>query len=423
MKRYAIVGFGCAGMHAAAAIRKNDPTGEIVVYSDTSEPPFNPMLSTYYASDRLTEEGAFPFGELSAIREKFSLNICMDTVVKFVDVENKAVELADGSRQNFDSILVSTGASALVPPPLLKGGGKFFVMRTFDDAKLLRSYLEQNPVKKAVVVGGSMVGIKVAELLYRRDIDTTIVDGAQYLFPMAAYRSFAEDIQERLTDMGIHFVFGAQVADILPGGISLADGTMLDAEVVCLCIGTRTNLQMVPNVNMVEGQGLLINRGIVVDERMQTNMPGIYAAGDCSEGINLQTNKTAIIGLWANAGAQGDCAGSNMAGRPCKYYGNILHNITHFFDMDFIGLGDPALPGKHYRFDCKDFVVEVAIDEERLNSINIFGNYKISGILKNHLTKRILGGNMRLTKAQQGLLKTQGLPEEFIKCVGGAIEG
>ncbi len=422
MKRYAIVGFGCAGMHAAAAIRKQDPVGEIVVFSDTNEPPFNPMLNTYYASERLNEQGVFPFGDLSAIRDRLSLIIRTETPVHYINVTEKTVELEDGSRQAFDAILVATGASVLVPSPLLHGGGRFFVMRTLEDAKSLRGYLEQHTVKKAVVVGGSMVGIKVAELLYRRGIETTIVDGAEYLFPMAAYRGFAETIQDRLCSLGIQFVFGAQVMDILPEGILLADGSLLEAEVVCLCIGTRTNLQMVPNTRTVEGQGLEINRGIVVDQQMRTNVSGIYAAGDCSEGINLQTKKTAIIGLWANAGAQGDCAGSNMAGKSCCYYGNILHNITHFFDMDFIGLGDPSLPGEHHSFPCKNYEVEIVLDENQLNSINILGNYRISGILKNHLTKRLLGENAGLTRMQKGVLKSEGLPDEFINMVGGVIK-
>ena len=201
--------------------------------------------------------------------------------------------------------------------------------------------------------------------------------------------------------------------------MALSDGRFFEADIVCLCIGTRANIELIANTQVVERQKVQISRGIIVNERMETNMPGIYAAGDCCEGINLQTGKTAIIGLWANAGAQGDCAGRNMAGTASQYYGNILHNITHFFDMDFIGLGDPTLPGEHHTFCGSSFTVEAVLDGNDLRSVNIFGNYRISGILKNHLTKRLLGGGAQLTTAQQGMLIAEGMNKAFIELIGG----
>ena len=416
MKNYAIVGFGCGGYHAARAIRRADPTGRITVFSDTPQPPFNPMLTTYYASQRLELEGVFPFGSLEQVRRELELR--MEERVERVDVQGKRVETTRGS-ESFDAILIATGARALVPEPLRQGGGEFFLMRTLSDAQVLRDHLDFHPVKKAVVVGGSMVGIKVAELLWRRGIEVAMVDAASYLFPLAAYGSTARAIEARLREKGLSLVFDAQVAAIEPGGVRLSRGELLEADLVCLCIGTRANVELVANTRVVEGQGLRIGRGIVVDEGMRTSCPGIYAAGDCCEGVDLQTGKTAIIGLWANAGAQGDCAGRNMAGVPARYYGNILHNITHFFDMDFIGLGDPRLPGQRHMFRGKDYTVEIALEGERLNSVNIFGNYKISGILKSGLTKRLLDSGARLTTAQQGLLRAEGMSAAFVELLGG----
>ena len=419
MKNYAIVGFGCAGFHAARAIRQLDPSGRIAVFSDTGQPPFNPMLTTYYASEKLELDGVFPFGGMEEIQRKLSLELYSDMRVRRVDTAHRSIELEGGQMRGFDAILIATGASALVPGPLRRGGGDFFLMRTLNDAQRLRRRLEQGGVKRAVVVGGSMVGIKVAELLYRRGVEVTLADGAPYLFPLAAYESTAHAIQQRLEERGLDLIFRAQVSAVTPKGVTLADGRTLEADLVCLCIGTRANVELVANTQVLEGENVQIERGIVVDEGMRTNVPGIYAAGDCCEGVNLQTGKTAVIGLWANAGAQGDCAGRNMAGQFCRYYGNILHNITHFFDMDFIGLGDPNLPGERCSFREKGFTVEAILEDGKLNSINLFGNYRISGILKNHLTKRLLGGEARLTPAQQGLLAAGGLSRAFIPRIGG----
>lgn len=139
--------------------------------------------------------------------------------------------------RGFDAILIATGASALVPGPLRRGSGDFFLMRTLNDAQRLRRRLEQGGVKRAVVVGGSMVGIKVAELLYRRGVEVTLADGAPYLFPLAAYESTAHAIQQRLEERGLDLIFRAQVSAVTPKGVTLADGRTLEADLVCLASG------------------------------------------------------------------------------------------------------------------------------------------------------------------------------------------
>ena len=201
--------------------------------------------------------------------------------------------------------------------------------------------------------------------------------------------------------------------------MKLADGRMLETELICLCVGTKTNVRLLANTDVVKGESVKINSGIVVDEHMRTNVDGIYAAGDCCEGKNLQTGETAVIGLWANAAAQGECAGRNMAGEDEVYYGNILHNITHFFGMDFIGLGDVSMSGTYYEFCAPDYYIGAVVDDGKLNSINIFGNYKISGILKNYLTKRLLDEQSSLTIAQRGILIKEGISGPFLDILEG----
>ena len=418
MKNYAIIGFGCAGYNAARAIRRTDPTGRIVVFDNTGQPPFNPMLTTYYASDRLTLEGVFPFGTIEELKRQLKIEYLAGTNVLRVDARLRTVETED-RKEIFDAILIATGARAFVPGSLQNSGGNVFLMRTLSDAMRLRTYLENHVVNQATVVGASMVGIKVAELLWRRNIHTTMVDSAPYLFPLAAYPSVAAVIQSRLTDLGIRQEYNAQVDSIEAGKVLLGDGREIPTEIVCLCIGTRANVEIAANTQVIEGQGINVRRGIVVDECMRTSCSGIFAAGDCCEGKDLQSGKTEIIGLWANAAAQGECAGNNMAGNCSKYYGNFRHNITHFFDMDFIGLGDPSLAGESYHFEGKDYTVDMVKNHDRISSINILGNYKISGILKNHLLKQMIGGEASLTVMQQELLISQGMSREFVELIGG----
>ena len=119
----------------------------------------------------------------------------------------------------------------------------------------------------------------------------------------------------------------------------LTDGSRIPADIVGLCIGTRAITDPVKDE-------VAIVRGITVNDHMETSVPGVYAAGDCCEGNNLESGQNQIIGLWANANRQGETAGANMAGQDVAYHGNILHNITHFMNMDFIGFGDNRLTGR-----------------------------------------------------------------------------
>lgn len=224
------------------------------------------MLTTYYASEKLELDGVFPFGGMEEIQRKLSLELYSDMRVRRVDTAHRSIELEGGQMRGFDAILIATGASALVPGPLRRGSGDFFLMRTLNDAQRLRRRLEQGGVKRAVVVGGSMVGIKVAELLYRRGVEVTLADGAPYLFPLAAYESTAHAIQQRLEERGLDLIFRAQVSAVTPKGVTLADGRTLEADLVCLCIGTRANVELVANTQVLEGENVQIERGIVVDE-------------------------------------------------------------------------------------------------------------------------------------------------------------
>lgn len=412
MKKYAIIGFGCAGYHGAKALRQHAPDAAIHVFDNSGAPPFSPMLSTYHAAGKLPYEAVFPFGTLEDICKELQLELIAESVTE-ISAE-RTVTTDKGVYEHYDGVLLATGADALVPGFLTCTGDKWFLMRTLKDAQRLRQYLDTNTVRTAAVVGGSMVGIKVAELLHAAGVKVTIVDAAPYLFPLAAYRSTAEVIRHKLEEQGVAFAFDAKVSAIDEAGVTFADGTKLETDLVCLCIGTRAN------VDVLRGSGVELGRAVIVNSHMESSIPGIYAAGDCCEGTNLQTGKSAIIGLWANAGAQGACAGANMAGVVTDYHGNILHNITHFFNMDFIGLGDASLSGEHHRFEGKNFTIELVMDEGALKSVNIFGNYKISGILKHHLTKQLLGAEAILTPAQRGLLEQHGLPRDFIELIGGA---
>ena len=187
MSKYAIVGFGGAGYNAAKEIRRLDAAAVIDVYSDTDIGPYNPMLTTYFVKGAIPYEAMFPYGDLETIRKQLNLNIYTNTPVVGLEPETKTLKLSDGSEVKYDKILISTGSSALMPPiPGLDLPG-VFKMRTAQDAVDLKEMLDSGKIKSGLVIGASWVGIKVVEDLAARNIPCTLVDGAKWMFFVAAF--------------------------------------------------------------------------------------------------------------------------------------------------------------------------------------------------------------------------------------------
>lgn len=426
MERFAIIGFGCAGYHCLEAIREAGCDAAIDIYSNTDMPPYNPMLTTYYTAGRLPFEGMFPFGTLEEIGKRYKADFITDTKVKALKAKERIIVTEGGKEETYNKILVATGATAFVPGSFggLKGA---FCMRTVEDAVRLHDALSGRDYKDAVVVGASMVGIKVAELLYNKGTHVTLADMAPHIFALAAYPEVSELIEERVKAMGIDIAFGQAITSaeehIDPDGnvkgytVHLGDGSSIETEMLILNIGTRAA------VEILDPNEIAVDRGIVVDERMHTSVPGIFAAGDCCQGNNMQSGQTQIIGLWANAGVQGRVAGRNMAGLIDETDGNILHNITHFLDMDFIGLGDNRITGETYTYTnkSKGFYLQAVIKDKKPVGFNILDNHGISGILKAHLIKLLRGERCRFTPEQRGQLVRYGLEESFMDYLEAAI--
>lgn len=426
MERFAIIGFGCAGYHCLEAIREAGCDAAIDIYSNTDMPPYNPMLTTYYTAGRLPFEGMFPFGTLEEIGKRYKADFITDTKVKALKAKERTIVTEQGKEEIYNKILVATGATAFVPGSFggLKGA---FCMRTVEDAVRLHDALAVRDYKDAVVVGASMVGIKVAELLYNKGTHVTLADMAPHIFALAAYPKVSELIEERVKAMGIDIAFGQAITSaeehIDPDGnvkgytVYLGDGSSIETEMLILNIGTRAA------VEILDPNEIAVDRGIVVDERMHTSVPGIFAAGDCCQGNNMQSGQTQIIGLWANAGVQGRVAGRNMAGLIDETDGNILHNITHFLDMDFIGLGDNRITGETYTYTnkSKGFYLQAVIKDKKPVGFNILDNHGISGILKAHLIKLLRGEQCHFTPEQRGQLVRYGLEESFMDYLEAAI--
>lgn len=293
MNKIAVIGFGCAAVHGIQAMRQGGFAGEIHVFAPVDTPPENPMLTTYYASDRISPDGRYPFGTVEELQEKYALTLHLKEPVEQLDVKSKTLTTAGGETYAWDGVLIASGANPWAPPMEGDGVADCLPMRTMADAQRLKDRLARGGVKTALVVGASMIGIKAVEIFVNAGISCTLADIAPHIFPLAALDGTAQRVEEYLTAKGVDLRFNAGAAAVNrrpDGGCTAAftDGSTMDADLIVLCVGTRTNLPF-----LIPGQ-LGVNRGIVVDDHMRTSVEGVYAAGDCCEGNNLQDRKSVV---------------------------------------------------------------------------------------------------------------------------------
>ena len=421
MKRIAIVGFGGAGYNAAKEIRAHDQQAVIDVYSDTDIGPYNPMLTTYFVKGDIAYEALFPFGTLETVQKDLDLHVHMNRPVTGLEPEQKVLRFADGSEAQYDKILISTGASAVMPPiPGIDLPG-VIKMRTAYDALDLKKTLDQGSVNSALVIGASWVGIKVVEDLVARGVPCTLVDGADWMFYVAAFEQTACRVQRDLEAKGVQVSCGQMLSYIeqAPNGQLAAvmkNGRRFTADLVAVCIGVRMN------VGFLKDSGLKIARGILVDKTMQTNYPDIYAAGDCCEAVDIQSGAHRNIGVWFNANQQGKVVGANMAGVHMEFDANVLVNLAHYLNYDFVSIGDISAccpEDEVYEYEDGTYYIRGVRSGRNIKCVNIIGSAAFNGVIKNAFIKSIESPEAELSVQTICLMRHYGMPESFINFMGG----
>ena len=341
-KSMVIVGNGCAGAECIKALRESGYKEKIHLLTDSRWPVSNPMLTTYYVAGKIGFEGLFPYGASQEFYLKYGVDVYPESPVVALDAEQKVVYAKSGLELKYDKCLIATGATPVLPPIEGIGSDRIYTMRTVEDAIRLKEAMVKMP-KKALVIGASMVGIKVMELFYKAGVEVCLADLAQHIFPLSAHPECARIIEERLVQKGIKLRFGAGIEKVEETACGVRayfkdSAESEEADLLVMCIGVKAN------TGFIDRKQVAVDRGILVDGYMRTSMPGLYAAGDVAQGKNLLSGESEMIGLWNNARYQGRTAGRNMAGENEFFPGNIPHNITHFMGMDFVGIGECERP-------------------------------------------------------------------------------
>ncbi len=330
---YVIIGNGVAGVHAAEAIRRIDPDGEITLIGDELFPPYcRPMIS-------LVLEGAVTPDALPIRNDRFydDLGIApiLGSRVEDIDVDNRTVKIANGETVPFDKLLIASGAD---PRPIKAEGldlKNIFYMRTEGHVRSMLTALPK--VQKALVLGGGLVGFKAAYGLMRRGIATTMLIRSGHPLSMQVDAAAGELVRENLMGRGLDVRVGASVTAFEGRGrverAVLADGTTLSCDMAVIGKGVLPALSFVPR------DKIGVDLGVLVDAHQETGAKGIYAAGDAAESTDIARRSRWVNAIWPEAVDQGRIAGMNMAGRAVAYPGSLSRNVIRIFDMDVMSGG------------------------------------------------------------------------------------
>jgi NAD(P)H-nitrite reductase large subunit len=320
--RYVIVGSGVAGIAGIEAIRSIDKDGEIVLIGDDPHGYYSRPGLAYYLTGELHDKALFPRTMDDYHRMDFRY---LKGRVKHIRRDDRVLWLDSETSLTYDRLLLAVGAQA--SPLEVPGADQEGVLKldNLEDAKRILKYARRG--KTAVVVGGGITALELVEGLVSRGMKV------HYLLRGDRYWSNVLDEQEsrivehRLQEEGVTVHHHAEVIEITGknnrvNGIRMLDGKMLKCELVAYAIGIR------PRSGLAKQAGLAIDRGILVNEYMQTNDPDIFAAGDVAQVYDPITQRSVLDSLWSPARQQGFVAGLNMAGKKTAYYKTVPFNVT-----------------------------------------------------------------------------------------------
>jgi len=330
---YLIIGNSAAAIGAVEGIRAYDRQGKITVVSDEPYSTYSRPLISYYLSGKVKPE-KMAYRKPSFYQEQMVEVLLGKKAVK-VEPQKKEVLLADGQSLKYDRLLLATGGKPFLPP--LEGSTKdgVFTFQKMDDALQISKRVKAGT--KAVVIGGGLIGLKAAEALAELKAQVTVVELADRILSTVLDQEAAYLVEKHLRKQGIGFELQNTAVKVIGGekteGVELKDGKKLPCELVIVAVG------VVPNAELAKEAGIKVNRGIVVDEHLETSVSGIYAAGDVSEGADLLLQTERVLPLLPNAYKQGETAGKNMAGVKTAYPGGMAMNSIGFFGLPLVSCG------------------------------------------------------------------------------------
>ena len=324
-----IVGGGAGGNAAAEMLRRQGYSGRITMLSaDESVPCDRPNLSKGFLSGAAPDDSN-PLRSAQFYKDH-AIDMYLRSRVTAIDTMAREVRLSDGSRHAFGALLLATGAEPVrldIPGSTLE---HVHYLRTLADGRALVA--SAMAAKRAVVIGASFIGLEVAASLRARNIDVHVVGTETVLMEKVLGKEVGEFLRKLHEDHGVTFHLGTTVSMIDEQGVTLKNGEHLQADLVVVGIGVQ------PLTSLAEGAGLAIDRGVVVNEYLESSIPGIFAVGDIARWPDRLTGERIRVEHWVVAERQGQTAAQNMLGRRERFdYVPFFWTEQYDFGLGYVG--------------------------------------------------------------------------------------
>jgi NAD(P)H-nitrite reductase large subunit len=324
---HVILGNGPAGVIAAETIRKHAPRDDIILVGDEPEPPYSRMAIPYLLSGDIDEGGTY----LRKGKDHFAAqSITLRTGrAKSVDSKKRSVALEDGTALAFDRLLIATGSSPATPPIEGIDLPGVHPCWTMADAREIMALAK--PGARVLQMGAGFIGCIIMEALVNCGVALSVVEMGDRMVPRMMGEGAGGMIKRWVESKGVKVYTSSRVEAIQKNGnalsVRLSNGLSVDADLVISATGVK------PNIGFLQSSGVDCAHGVLTNEYLQTNVPGIYAAGDCSETFDLVSGKHVVSAIQPSAADEAICAGMNMAGKKL-----VLRGVTQINVLDTLGL-------------------------------------------------------------------------------------
>ena len=362
MTHHVILGAGPAGVIAAETIRKHAPNDRITLVGDEAEPPYSRMAIPYLLIGNIDERGTY----LRKNDQHFE-QLCVEQVharAESIDSRAKTIQLDNGQALKFDKLLIATGSRPVRPPIPGMDSSQVHPCWTLEDARAIMALAK--PGARVVQMGAGFIGCIIMEALAARGVTLSVVEMGDRMVPRMMGPVAGNMIRDWCESKGVQVFTSAKVEAIVSvdAGVKvrLSTGQALDADLVISATGVK------PNIDFLKDSGVTCLQGVLTDEHLQTNVPGIYAAGDCAEAFDKVSGTTIVSAIQPNAAEQARVAALNMVGQTATLKGvtqiNVLDTLglisTSFGNWQGVPGGDQVsltAQGRHLSLQFKDDVL------------------------------------------------------------------
>jgi len=354
--RYAVIGGVAAGMSAASRIRKVDPDSEIVVFEKGAYISYSACSMPYYIANPETQLENLIVLSVENARNKRRIDVRTGHLVTRILPAQRKIEFAklpsglEGS-YTYDRLVIATGATPYVPPIPGADRPNVVVLRTLDDGRRIKEMVESGTIRKAAILGAGYVGLEMCESLRKCGVEVTLISARST--PMFGWNEkIVATVIKTLGENGVNLIVNGKVERITEKGVRLTD-RLVEADLVLLAKGIR------PNGKLAEEAGIRLGvaGAIAVDQRMETSIAGIFAAGDCAESYHRINNKKIYVPLGTVANKHGRVAGLNCARQSARFPGAISSAEFKLFEMEVARTGMTLHEALENGFEAEEIVI------------------------------------------------------------------